>query len=186
MRPAFPAVALTTILSLAATAARGESVDHPLYRSWAAYPVGTTITLRSVTEGTGRTIETTKRSTLKALDPQKAVIEMVSTSDATGESIENQPQEFTIRREFPLLPGVKAEDVGKPTGIIASGTEEIEVAGQTYQAVWYDSKGNTEAGPSLTRTWLSDRIPGRVLRSVTRVPAVKKVTTEELVEIRMP
>ena len=61
-----------------------------------------------------------------------------------------------------------------------------DIAGTTYTALWYESKGSTEAGPSVTRTWMTDEVPGKLLKAVTRVPAAGKTTTVELVEIRTP
>ena len=56
----------------------------------------------------------------------------------------------------------------------------------TFDAVWYDVRGTTEAGPSITRTWFSEEVPGKVLRSETRVEGSDKLTTLELVEFEKP
>ena len=43
-----------------------------------------------------------------------------------------------------------------------------------------------EVGETYTRTWFSDEVPQKVLKSVTRVPAGGLTTTLELTEIRTP
>jgi hypothetical protein len=188
MHRAPAAVIVLAVGAAIAPAARSEEVEHPVYRSWARHKVGTTVTLREVTgqEGGTKTVETILRLRLSKLDGKAAVIEQVTESDATGERVKNPPQEFTYRRQFILLPGVRKEDVGRPVGALDKGEEMLELAGKTYKAQWYDTKGKTEAGPSFTRAWYSDEVPGLLLKSTTRVPAAKKVTTMELVEIKVP
>ncbi len=176
---AFTALAATHALPF-------EEIESPLYKSWVRFPVGTTITTRAVTERDGHRAETTTTSQLIASTNDKVVIEAVSVSDATGQRIENPPQRFEYRRVFPLLPGVKKEDVGKPKGVIAEGDETVEVAGKSYAAHWYDARGTTDAGPSITRTWMSEEVPGKLLKAITRVPKADKTATLKLVEIRTP
>ena len=60
------------------------------------------------------------------------------------------------------------------------------MAGKTYHAMWYETKGSTEAGPSTTRTWISNEVPGRLLMSVTEVPKVSKKSTLRMVELTIP
>jgi hypothetical protein len=186
-RPFFAASAVLVALAVAPNGV-AEQVESPLYASWARHKVGTAVTLRSVTEagaGAGKA-ETTTTYRLVELDDKKAVVEMVVVSNATGKEVKNAPQRLEIRRLFPLLPGVKKEDVGKPSGAIAKGEETISVAGKEYKAQWYDSKGRTEAGESIARTWISDEVPGTMLKSIIRVPKAKATTTMELVEIKTP
>jgi hypothetical protein len=178
--PAFAALLVAT------ATAPAEEVESPIYRSWAKHEVGTVVKYRSVTSSKGRDVESIIAYRLTARDDKKVVVEMVVTSDATGKKVESDPQSFTTRRMFPLLPGVKKEDIGKPRGATESGEETVELAGKAYKAQWYGSKGRTEAGESLTRTWMSDEVPGKLLKSVTDVPAADKKTTVELIEIQAP
>jgi hypothetical protein len=182
-------LALAAILTAPASWPRAlaEEVEHPIYRSWARYPVGTTVTMRSVADAPGtRPIETTTILRLVELTDEKAVVEQVVVSDATGSKSESEPQRFSHRRMFPLLGDTKKEDIGKPRDAVASGEERVRIGGRDYQAVWFDTKGRTEAGEARTRIWLSDEVPGRLLKSVTEVPAAQKTTTLELVEIKRP
>lgn len=167
-------------------ATRAEEVENPTYRSWARVPPGTRVTVRAITERDGHSIETTTTYTLVEINPKNALVDMVVVSNATGTTVTNPPQRLEYRRMFPLLPGMKREQIGRPSGVVASGAEEITVAGRAYRAEWYDSKSTTEAGEALTRTWICDAVPGKVLRSVTRVPAGPKTTTLELVEVKAP
>jgi len=185
------APALTAALALLATLALApdagaEEVINPIYKSWAGHKPGTTITMKTTTPTAQGRIEVTVRYKLIKLEPSKAVIESVTTSDTSGKAVESPPERFEIRRMFPLLPGVKKEQVGKPSGAVAKGEETITLVGKEYKAQWYDTKGRTEAGESIARTWMAEDFPGMVLKEVTRVPSTNKVTTRELVEFKAP
>jgi len=177
--------ALFASCALASTV-EADEVESPIYRSWANFKVGTTITLRSVTGAKDREVQTTTTQRLTESNNERVVLEVVVTSDSTGQKVENRPQTYVYKRMFPLFPGVKKEDIGKPPGSQDQGEETIELGGKKYKAQWYGSKGQTEAGPSISKTWMSDEVPGKLLKSITRVPAAGKTTTLELIEIKTP
>ncbi len=165
-----------------------QIVDSPQYLSWAKAGKGASVTLQSTTVmGDDPTpITSTMVYKLRELNPDKAIIDMVTTTDQTGKTVTNSPQEFTIRRAFPLLPGIKKEDIGRPNDALEKGDETLKLAGKEFKAQWYTFKGRTDAGPSTTRTWMSDDVPGMLLKSVTTVPKVKAVITLELIEFKTP
>ncbi len=169
-----------------ALSAAAEEVEHPAYRSWARHPAGTSVALKSVTTTQGVTIVTTRRTTLVELTDEGAVLETVTISDATGKVVESPPQTYVQRRMFPLFAGVKKEDIGKPPGTSTRGQETVKLAGKEYKATWFDSKGSGDAGETFTRTWMSDEVPGRLLKAVTKVPKADNMTTVELVEFKTP
>lgn len=171
------------LLAALPAAAAQQMVEAPIYKSWAGRPVGTVVVFRSVTEAKGERLETTIRHKLVGLDARKAVVE-VSRTDSGSE--EPEAQEFTHNRMFPVPAGGRPEDVGRPKDPLDQGEEVVAIAGKEYQAVWFDQKQRTEAGESIVRTWICDEVPGRLLKSKTRTPAVDKVATLELVEIIEP
>jgi hypothetical protein len=176
-------LAVAIVVSLAApTPGAGETVESPIYKSWARAKLGTVVTVKSVTVMKGVTLESTMRYRLVALSAEKATVEMVHTS----RGVENPPQKLEFRRDFPLFPGMKKEDVGKPLGATENGLETLTMAGKEYKTQWYVTKGRTEAGESIGRTWTAEDVPGMLLRSVIKVPAADKTTTLEVVEIQVP
>jgi hypothetical protein len=180
-------IVATGALAVFAAAATAEEVDHPAYLSWARLPMGTSVTLRSVTEAKGNTITTTTTTTLKQLDPDKAVLEIHKVSDATGKRVVSAPETYEQRRKFPLFPGVKKEDIGKPLKALDQGEESLNLAGKEYKAVWFDTKTRGDGGLTWhTRTWMSDDIPGRLLKSITRIPQASTTITVELTELKIP
>lgn len=182
--------AILPVLILAAApppAAAAEEVDHPSYVSWARSPVGTRIVMRSRTESGANVLTTTTTTTLRAVLPDLARLEVQRVSDATGSVIESPPEEYLLRRPFPLFGATKKEDVGKPVGAIARGEEALKVGDREFKAVWYDTQGVGDGGLKLTtRTWICDDAPGRLLKSVTRIPAAGATVTVEMIELAVP
>ncbi len=179
-------VTLTAVFASCAPVAAAEEVEHPAYKSWARHPVGTSVALKSVTTTKGVTNVTTKTTTLVKLTAEGAVLETVRVSDGTGKVVESPPEAYLQRRMFPLFAGVKKEDVGKPPGSSTRGEETVKLAGKEYKATWFDSKGSVEGGETFTRTWMSEEVPGRLLKAVTKVPKADNMTTVELVEVKTP
>ena len=172
---------------LLAPTTRADEVDHPSYTSWADQPVGTVIKQRSETDTDGHVLTTTTTSTLKEMKPDKAIFTVQRVSDATGNKVESAPEPYELIRKFPLFPGVKRENIGKPTNAVATGQETLELAGRTIPAVWFDTKSKGDGGLDLiTRTWMSDKVPGRLVKSVTRIPKAKTVITVELTDWTRP
>lgn len=167
--------------------ARAEDVDHPAYLSWGNQPVGTRIRLRSATDASGHVLTTTTTTTLKELRPDRAIFQVQRVSDATGREVTSIPERSEILRKFPLFPGVRREDIGKPTNALAQGEETLKLAGHEFRAVWFDTKTKGDGGSDIyTRTWMSDEAPGRLVKSVVRIPQAKTVVTVELIEWTRP
>ncbi|MFO0950646.1 MAG: hypothetical protein U0835_05730 [Isosphaeraceae bacterium] len=114
------------------------------------------------------------------------ILEIKRVSDATGQTTEGLPERTEQKRMFPLFPGVKKEDVGNPTDASGKGDETLKLAGREFRSTWYDTKGTLEVGASQTRTWISEDVPGRLVKAVTRVPKASTTVTVELVEFKTP
>jgi len=180
----FPIIA-TLSMVLGATA-EAEYVDHPIYKSWAQFKPGTVTTTKSVTIQEGKRIDAIITHKLVERTDEKVVIEMIFANDATGKMEENSAQKLTYNRKFPLFPGVKREEIGKPMGVLEDGEETLKIGAKEYKTHWYDTKAKVEAGDILTRAWMSDEVPGQLIKTVHKVPKADKVTTVTLVEIKTP
>jgi hypothetical protein len=166
-----------------------EQVENPQYASWAKSPAGTVAVHKTVVRGEGSDAATVMTTTYTLLDvtPDQAVVQMqVSTKRYDGFEANDRPEKFTHPKSLLLPPGVKKDRAGKPAGVTEEGEESISVAGKEYKAKWYKGKDRNEGGEMFTQMWSSAEVPGELLKSVTRTPAIGKTTTIELVEIRMP
>lgn len=185
-----PTVALTTSPKGAAPGAAApvasQQVDHPIYLSWADYPVGTEILVKHQQTFKDKSRESEVRFKLIELTPDKVVVSRMEI-DRSLPDAKPQVVEDTIRRAFPLLPGVKPEDVGKPRNAIAEGEERLKIGDQEFETVWFDVKGRTEGGhESITRTWMSEKVPGRQVRARITVAALEFEERRDVVEIKRP
>jgi len=162
-----------------AVAAR-ERIENPLYKSWSRFKVGTTITRNELTEQAGKKSESTVRYKLLELTEDHMVLESVAaTVQNNGEVIEYPPEKLTNPRMIASPPGRSA-------GPIEEGEETVKVAGRDYKAKWRLVKGRVEGGETFTRIWISDEVPGGMVKSVSKVPACDSTTTLELTHIQTP
>ena len=178
-------IAILSLMILSGAVVSGEEVENPAYTNWARFPVGTKVTNKAVTTQNGQKVETTTTTTLIRKDEKGLLLTWVITSDGTGVAIKNDVNELKVNRMFPLLPGVDKTKIGRPQGVKSQGFETIESLGKKYNAEWYETNANTEAGPSTTKTWISMEMPGQVIRSVTEVKAAGKKVFLEVTELQI-
>lgn len=173
----------------AAAGPQRETVENPLYTSWAGFAKGTSVRHKSVTEteGNGPVTTTTTTYTLVERTDDRVVVEMKAfTRQYDGTDIDNPPERLTNPKRVSLPPGTARADFGNPAGVTDRGEETITAGGKEYRTKWYKGKDRSEAGEVLVQVWTSDEVPGGLVRSVTRTPAIGKKTTVEAVEVKAP
>lgn len=185
MRRSAISCAFVALLGASGVAA-AEEVVSPIYKSWARHKVGTIVTFREVIEWKDRKVETTRTQKLVALTGLKAVVEDEQVGNLNGKVETLSSVTLEYKKMFPLMPGMTKEDGDKPRGVGEHGEETIKVAGKEYKANWYEAKSLTDHGPAIARTWVSTEVPGKVLKSITKVPSTNKTVTVELIEIMLP
>jgi hypothetical protein len=163
----------------------GESFENPVYKRWANFPTGTTVTQRTTTANADSPLKTVTEIiyTLKEKKDDSIVVEFVATTTHTdGRSEKNPPQENNVRKTFVLPPGVKKPPDRKSD----EGEESLTVAGRVFKTRWYKGKDFTEAGELSSQTWSSDEMPGGLVKSVSQVPARRATITVEVIEVTIP
>jgi hypothetical protein len=174
------------LLILACAQVRAEEVESPAYRSWAKVKPGTEVTVRTTTKSSIGMAITTTKSRLVDIDGTKAMVETwAEIKSPSGETTEIPHSTYPVRRMVPVPAGIKPEEVGRAPGAIARGEEEVSMLGRTYKTLWYDTTGMTESGKSYSRAWITEDVPGLMLKATTTLPEIK-VTTIELIEIKAP
>lgn len=159
------------------------AAEHPAFANWSKFPVGTRVTIRSVTQIKGKTTADVTTTTILAQKDEKAVV--IRKSFRVAGEPEPHPDDFVetkIGRDFPDLPGAKSLNPEHS----AEESRIIERLGRKFVARLHESRGTTEAGTLTTRTWTSPDMPGQIVGSVSEVKAVGKVTTEDVVAIEIP
>jgi len=175
-------IAMISLMMISGTVVFGEEVENPSYTNWARFPVGTKVVTKAVTTQNGQSVQSITTTTLVRKNEKSLLLTWFVSSDGTGKLIQNDVNELKVNRMFPLFPGVDKTKIGRPQGVKSQGFETIEVLGKKYNAEWYETNASTEAGPSVTKTWISMDMPGQVIRSVTEVKAASKKVFLEVTE----
>ncbi len=163
-----------------------EQVENPLYRNWKHFEPGTSVTYRALTESDDGDSEVTTTYFLKERTEEKIVIELKTLAKLEGQVIDNPPQRLENRRFFNLPPGISKEEFGKPKGVLEEGEETVELVGQTFETKWFRARTTGDDGETFTKSWTSDKVPGRLIKSVSETPKTNTTTTVELIEIKTP
>lgn len=162
-----------------------NEVENPVYSNWKSYEVGTVVRYRQVT--TTPTFEERRilEYRLKSKSDTELSVEIRNYVEESGEESANV-QNMVARRYFRLPNGVSKAEFGKPAGRKSEGTEKVELLEREYDAKWYVAEVRVEAGTTESRTWSSPEVPGALLKSISKTPAVSSVTTIELIKVDRP
>lgn len=164
-------------------------VEHPTYKLWGHFPVGTSVTKRTTTDSEltpGQTV-TTIVYTIKERTDDHVVIESQATTVYHGGRVDKNPlSSVRTPRLIELPSGIKKEDWGKESNAEQSGEEIVTVGGKPYSSRWRKTRSTTDAGEMFTTTWTSTQMPGGLVKSISEVPAVKEKSIIEITEVKIP
>jgi hypothetical protein len=173
--------------AISAPRPKGERTENPLYCRWSRFTPGTTIVFNETIENNATKRLASTRYRLASLSEDKAVVEMQGTVISTdGTPIKDPITELIHVHWFELPPSVSKDSYWKPTGIYEEGDETLNLAGKAINTHWYKFKGRVEAGETEGRMWISDDIPGGVVKSTLFILPTKKLVRGELAEWKTP
>ncbi|HJZ55799.1 MAG TPA: hypothetical protein VKE74_12600, partial [Gemmataceae bacterium] len=169
----------------------GPMFESLEYANWKRFPVGTMVRRKAVTaaEGAAGTTTSVETFTLQQVSDTEVVVERQNTTERSDGSYRavNPPELRKFLRRFAIPSGMTADDFAKPArGAKPAGEETLTVLGKPYPTKGFTWTDSTEVGPMTIRVWLSDEVPGRLVRQVMTVPKVNTTTVEEVVELKIP
>lgn len=195
-----PTLAWFTLLSFTTLATAQQKVENPEYSSWARFPKGTSIRLKT-TEGEGQfKIEKTHQTTLLEVDADKVVLEtaevsMLGGSEMVGTGTKREVAKLALpplrmsddefKKGYELArvgPGTKVDEQGSDLAIVPAGEF------QCRKLKWSDF--GVTSTDSLA--WLSDAVPGMVVKTIVAKSRVvgssfqRSTVTTVLVSIKKP
>jgi hypothetical protein len=180
-RTLFGFVSLIVLSAFAVPVSAQETVDNPQYQEWAKWREGAFTTLKSETVIDGKVqVVTTQTQTLKKLTAEKAVVEITSVTEAAGQTIKSPPITLDIVAKLPKVkidpvdPKVDPKDVPKYKE--TKGREALTINGKKVECEWIQF----EVDDAVSKTWYSDQIPGRMVKTQTR--AKEATTTMQLTD----
>jgi hypothetical protein len=164
----------------------GPSVENVDYANWVQFKVGTTVKVKSVTaRGKAETISI-ETYVLVEVNEKELVVTRQNTTERNDGSYKavNLPEQRRYNKSFALPDGMTAEDFQKPALKAKLVREEVvTAAGKSYPAKVYEWKDSTEGGAMNVTVWLSNELPGRVVKQVMTVAALETTTTDEVIEV---
>jgi hypothetical protein len=161
------ALTLAAVLALAAAAPAADKVDNPLYKNWAKFKPGTSVTTKTTLDAGGMTIETVTTTKLVEVKDDKAVVEVQTTSKIMG----NEVKQPAVKQDIPkqvetsaLPPGVGPDKTAKVDGQSDTGKKKVKVGGTEYECQWV----KVGVKDAESETYTSDDVPGMVVKIVTK------------------
>jgi hypothetical protein len=185
----FAAAVVFALVARPAFAEDKDTYPNPEFGTWSKCKAGTSVTLKTTTDAAGMKSELLMTNTLVEVGADKLVIETTNTIKVNGMEIKTPAQKREITKTIMVPKGVKKDDPanGKPKGTTEEGTETLKVAGMEVKTKWYKAAVEVAGVKSETKHWVSDDVPGMVVKSVTTTTgAVNSTTTMELIEIKKP
>jgi hypothetical protein len=179
-------VALTIAGLVCAAASAGDTVENADYKSWSKFKPGASVTMKikgeSKKDGSTEGQITTK---LLEVAPDKLVLEMSLKLKTPVGDVADSGRKREVLKIITPPPGVSKQEYEKsPYGqVLEEGAETLKISGVEYKCKWYRTqKDDVEA-----KIWLSDLVPGAVVKSVINSRGASPKTMKlELVDLKKP
>jgi hypothetical protein len=183
--------ASVVVLALVAGAARAdETVPNPEYANWSKFKKGTSVTMKTITTGSGVTSEIRSTSTLVAVGADKVVVEYTSVTTVSGMELKLPVTTREIPKTIAKVKEVKKDkDAPNTPKEVANeeGAETLKALGQEFKTKWRSNKVEVAGTTSVSKVWLCDDVPGMMVKMESTVTgAVASTTKMELVEFKKP
>jgi uncharacterized protein YodC (DUF2158 family) len=171
-----------------------EKVNNPEFTSWSKFAKGTSVTRTwTSVQPNGQTSVVTETTTLKEVGADMVVIEVEYISDVPGSTkFKTRPESKEILKLVALPAGVKKDDfTSKLLGIVEEGKEleKVKVRAGEFKCKWYKTKTEVRGWQIEAKSWVSDDVPGRIVKTEETKTAKDKqgyITVKELVEFTKP
>lgn len=165
--------------------ASAEPVDNPAFKSWSKFKPGTQITMKTESEFNKMKSEILIVSKLVEVGTDKCVIEVETITKINGMDFkapamkQDVPKTYDVPKADPKTPKVETPDVKKE-----EGKETLKIGGTEVKTTWMKYTTKTKEGNHEGQTWMSDEVPGGLVKSVSKAGDVS--TKTELIEIKKP
>lgn len=174
-------------LALAAAAGRADTIDNPAFKSWSKFKPGTTITMKTESEFSKMKSEIVIVSKLVEVGADKCVIEVETITKVNGMEFKAPAMKQDVPKTFDVpkpKDGEKPPKVEAPDVTKEEGKETLKIGTTEVKTTWTKYKTKTKEGEHEGQTWMSDDVPGGLVRSVSKAGDV--ATKTELIEIKRP
>jgi hypothetical protein len=164
-------------------------VDNPIYKHWAAFKVNATVTRREKVKFPHETTEgrlypentLVKDVTYKLLSvtPEKAAVEVTESIHHRGYVQESAPFKLIYSSHVKKGSGTAKEGFTKHK----QEDVEVKVRGKTYKATLVETSYTVGPMTHTQHIWLSNEIPGGIVKDVKTQKEGDKVVTQSTLEV---
>jgi hypothetical protein len=159
-------------------AAETKVAKHP----WGSFKVGSFVVTKSTTETAGYKMSTETKTTLTALTADKATIEIETT--VAGHTTKTSADMPLTASAAPVTP-VAGTSASTPQAEVKTSEETITVAGKSVKCKVTSANAETGGMKSESKTWMSEDVPGFVVKSVVKsTGAANSETTSEVTDFK--
>jgi hypothetical protein len=162
------AIGAFSLLAACAGLVFAETMESTEYKRWSDCKPGSWITHKVTTEKGGKTSELELTTKLVELSPEKLVLETTETAGGKSKTLP--------KKDYPAKIEKKPEAANVKPAEKSEGDEEIEVAGKKFKCHWVCFKNEVKGETSEAKDWLTDEVPGHVVRHELKISGEKGFT----------
>ena len=143
---------LATAQTFAAAAPAADQIDDPGYVHWSKFKPGSSTKVVTLSETSGLKISTRITTTLLAVTPEKITVEVTTEGESSGTKLPSRTRKRDVaaKRAKPADPS-----------LIKESKETLTFDGKSYRCTLSEET----RGTLHIKTWLSDEIPGGLLKA---------------------
>jgi len=182
------AIIVTFVISSGSAFAQ-ETLDNPEFANWSKFKVGSSITVRTTTTMAGMTSEIVMTTKLVEIGADKHVVETSTHSKIGGMEFKDAGAYRDVPKTIVLRKGTPKPDpkAAKPEGTYEEGAETLKIGGVDVKTKWYKYKSDSGGLKIEAKTWMSDDVPGSLVKMEATTSGVAAGTTKvELIEFKKP
>lgn len=171
----------------AGSACAQETIDNPEFANWSKFKKGASMTVRTSSTFAGMTSEILMTTTLVELGSDKHVVESSTVTKSAGMEFKSPATKRDVTKTLVLPKGTPKPDpkAAKPPGTYEEGTETLKIGGVEVKTKWYKYKSDSNGLKIEAKTWMSDDVPGSLVKMEATTSGVADGTTKvELIEFK--
>lgn len=183
MRISWRVWAFLIVSCLISGSVNAEKIANPSYETWNKLGVGSSSTLKSMTDAMGNTTEGETTTTLVEKSAEKVVVEIKASMTMAGQKMDLPAQKIEYPAQIDKEPAGTNPATAAP--VDAKVTEEsVTVPAGTFKCKVVESSTEANGMTTKSKSWTSDEVPGSLVKSETVTEgAMASKTTMELAKI---
>lgn len=175
-------VTLALVFGAVASAQEKKTVDNPMFTNWAKFKAGATTTTKMTSDVGGMKSGVTMTTKLVEVKADELTVEVTTESEVMGMKFPSPAMKQVVKKTLEIPAGIPVPKDNKPEGTIEEGTATLKVGNTEIKTKWYKFKSKTPAGDVEGQVWISDDVPGNLVKMVSK--SDKFSSTMELTEFK--